>query len=154
TRFGGISDFSIQSMKLRHKLKVVTAILAGVAMRTVGAGDVAPTGVFTLLGTLDDAALPELSGLAPSHRQAGVFWAINDSGNDPTLIAIDRQLRVTGVVAIEGAFNVDWEDLASYTERDGQPWLLIPDTGDNFALRAESSLILVPEPAPGDTRVR
>lgn len=141
-------------MKLSHILKVVTAILAGLAFRTAAAADVAAAGGFARLGTVENAALPELSGLAPSHREAGVFWAINDSGNDAALVAIDPQLRVTAVVAVEGAVNVDWEDLASYTERDGQPWLLIADTGDNFSLRAESSLILVPEPGAGAVRIR
>ena len=141
-------------MQLSHKLKVITAILVALALGTAGASSLDPAGGFTSLGTLEHPALPELSGLAPSHRQAGVFWAINDSGNDAALVAIDaRALRVTAVVPVVDAVNVDWEDLASYTGRDGEPWLLIPDTGDNFALRAEASLLLLPEPGPGAAKV-
>lgn len=138
-------------MKLRDKLKVIAAIAAGFVAFCARSSEIGPEAGFAWLGTLAHPALPELSGLAASHRRDGLFWAINDSGNDPALVAIDAGLRVTAVIPVEGAINLDWEDLASF-ERDGQAWILIADTGDNFGLRAESSLLLVPEPEPGVAR--
>lgn len=139
-------------MRLKDKLKVIAAIATGVVATAAGAG---ADRHFAPLGEVENPALPELSGLAPSHRQPDVFWAINDSGNGATLVAIDlNRMGVRAVVAVEAAVNVDWEDLASFTEADGRPWLLIADTGDNLGWRAESSLLLLPEPAPEDSRTR
>ena len=139
-------------MKLRDKLKVITAIVAWGLPIACEAIDEPARDRFDWLGAVADPALPELSGLAPSRRSPGRFWAINDSGNDAALVAIDADLRVAARVAVSGAVNVDWEDLASF-EQDGRAWILIADTGDNFAFRTESSLIVVPEPEPGQTRV-
>lgn len=109
--------------------------------------DPSPAAGFEYLGYAQDIALPELSGLAFSRRTPGLVWAISDSGNPPELVALDAQRRVIGVVRVDGAVNVDWEDLAAY-ELDGKPYLLVPDTGDNFSLRSELSIYLVPEPEP------
>lgn len=136
-------------MKLKNKLKVIASIVALAAPIAIAASPRS----FAWLGSVSDPALPELSGLTVSHRQPGRFWAINDSGNDAVLVALDPGRRVTAVVSITGASNVDWEDLASY-EQDGRAWIVVADTGDNFAFRAEASLIVVPEPAPGETAVR
>ncbi|MGQ0699490.1 MAG: hypothetical protein ACT4PZ_14745 [Panacagrimonas sp.] len=107
---------------------------------------------FEYLGRVQDVALPEISGLAYSRRTAGFVWAISDSGNRPELVALDKAPGVAGTVRVEGVVNHDWEDLAAF-ELDGEPWLLIADIGDNFALRSEVSLILVREPEPGATSV-
>jgi hypothetical protein len=94
---------------------------------------VSPTAGFEYVGGLDDAALPELSGLAGSHLRSGVQWALSDSGNPPELVAIDADLKRLEVTRVGGAINHDWEDLASF-EQDGRGWLLIADTGDNCPL--------------------
>lgn len=135
-------------MKLEFILKVVPALF--LASESVLAAGLAP---FQDLGRTAHPALPELSGLAPSHRQPDRLWAISDSGNAPELVALDGPERRVEVVRVAGADNHDWEDLASF-ERDGQAWLLIADVGDNLWLRSEVRLILVPEPAPGDAEVR
>ena len=138
-------------MKLRDILKVIAAIGAGLLAICAHSAVRDAEGAFSWVGALAHPALPELSGLAASHRQAGLFWAINDSGNDAALVAIDAGLRVAAVVPVDGAINVDWEDLASF-ERDGRAWILVADTGDNFGLRPESSLLLMPEPEAGAAR--
>lgn len=143
-------------MNLARILNVVTAIglaLCEIARAGTETAAVSPDGRFQRLGQVESAALTELSGLAGSRRQPGLFWGINDSGNAATLVAVNERLEVAGVLPVEGAYNHDWEDLAGF-EFDGQPWLLIADTGDNLGLRAEVSLILVPEPAPTDPGVR
>jgi hypothetical protein len=99
------------------------------------------------LGAIQNRDLPELSGLVASHRQRGLYWGLNDSGNPPRLLALEPGRRIVANVAVGDGSNLDWEDLAAF-EQDGQPWLLIADTGDNFSLRREAVLLLLPEPSP------
>ena len=96
---------------------------------------------------LHEPALPEISGLVESGRLAGHFWALNDSGNAPELIAFDRAGERRARVQLEGVRNIDWEDLAAF-QVDGEPMLAIADCGDNFKRRQQVQLILLPEPDP------
>ncbi|WP_133882153.1 hypothetical protein [Panacagrimonas perspica] len=134
-------------------ITVIGALMACAIASSASTPSAAPAAEgFEYVGALLDPSLPELSGLAASFRRPGLHWALSDSGNDPALVAVDAQLVRQEVVAVEGVINHDWEDLASF-EHDGEAWLLIADTGDNFSLRSEVSLILVPEPGPGQRQV-
>jgi len=95
-------------------------------------------------GSLQVSALDELSGLAASRRNPGVYWAINDSGNQSRLFAIDRTGRhvASHVVPVR---NRDWEDISVF-EDNGDSWLLIADTGDNLRRRSYSILYIFKEP--------
>lgn len=95
---------------------------------------------------MDGARLAEVSGVAVSRRDSALLWAHNDSGDWPTLYAISTTGKTLGQVDILGARAADWEDIAAFEWR-GQPWLLIADTGDNFGIRAQVTLYLLPEPA-------
>lgn len=101
---------------------------------------------FAAVAMLQLPGLKEISGLALSRRQPGLFWALNDSGNPAELYAFDASGAPRGRVAIGGAVNIDWEDLAAYVD-DGVAMLAIADTGDNLSWRAHLSLYLLPEPA-------
>lgn len=96
-------------------------------------------------GHLAHIDIDEASGLARSNIAPGRFWAINDSGSGPLLFAMGNDGSHHAVVALEGAVNRDWEDLASYVF-DGQPMLLIADIGDNMARRTALTLYIVAEP--------
>ena len=48
-------------------------------------------------------------------------------------------------MTVDGAENVDWEDLCSFKSK-GIPYLLIADTGDNNSSRDISTLYIVEEP--------
>ena len=100
-----------------------------------------------IAGIVTDPALGELSGLAPSRQLAERYWAINDGGNGNHLLLIDTRGRVQRQLTVDGVENIDWEDLASFTWQ-GEPWLLIADTGDNSGLRKYVSLWLLREPDP------
>lgn len=91
-------------------------------------------------------ASKESSGLAPSKRENGFFWIANDSGNGPDLYLVDASGSYQGTLHINKARNTDWEDLDSFS-LNGQPFLLIADTGDNQARRDFCTLLIVPEPA-------
>lgn len=100
----------------------------------------------SISGVVLDPAIAEISGLATSRRTPGRLWAINDSDNGNLLHQLTTGGGLIASFPIEGARNYDWEDLASF-ELDGEPWLLIADTGDNGGLRDEIELIAVREPA-------
>lgn len=125
---------------------------AGVALAGLLAACAAPekwTGPETV-GRLPSVII-EASGLAASRREPALFWTHADSGGEPVLQAIDATGVLRGAVRIEGARNIDWEDLASFT-LDGRAWLLVADTGDNNARRKDCALLVVEEPAASALR--
>lgn len=97
-------------------------------------------------GAFTDPDLAEVSGLAASRSHRGIYWAHNDGNNEPELVAIRADGTRVATFAVEGAANVDWEDLASF-ELDGQHYLLVADTGDNGGIRQSLVLHVFEEPA-------
>jgi hypothetical protein len=98
------------------------------------------------------AVLEESSGIAGSRRDAGIFWTHNDSGHEPELYAVDAAGTLLGTVAVKGARNRDWEDIAAGPCASGN-CLYIADIGDNDAGRNDVELYIVPEPAPASGNV-
>ena len=96
--------------------------------------------------SIQSGAVAEASGLAVSSRDGNFMWAINDSGAQPVLHLMGADGADRGEMKVEGATNVDWEDLASF-KWDGVPYLLIADSGDNLSNRKESVLYVVEEPS-------
>ncbi|RMF10978.1 MAG: hypothetical protein D6762_00320 [Candidatus Neomarinimicrobiota bacterium] len=91
--------------------------------------------------------IPEASGIVPALEQPGIFWLISDSGNPPELVAIDARGQVRGVCSLSGVINADWEAL---TRRpDGT--LVIGDLGNNLHRRRDQRILVLEEPAPGQT---
>jgi hypothetical protein len=98
--------------------------------------------------------LAEASGLV---RGSGNFWwSHNDSGDGPFLYAVDSKGKLLGKVEVQGAKNIDWEDLTagpclgpSFRER----CLYIGDIGDNFSRRDDAVIYVVREPAPRSQKV-
>lgn len=102
---------------------------------------------------LDSDVVSESSGLARSQRRDDVLWTLNDSGGATELYALSTDGKLLATLSIQGApANLDWEDLTSFS-RDGQPYLLIGDIGDNSAFRPFVTIYLVAEPelTPGAT---
>ncbi|MBW2360603.1 MAG: hypothetical protein JRG84_06840, partial [Deltaproteobacteria bacterium] len=98
------------------------------------------------VGDLDDPEIEEASGFARSHRARDRMWLLNDSGNAARLYAVGLRGERHAAIEVRGIENDDWEDLASY-EMDGQPYLLIADTGDNLSRKSTRTLHAVEEPA-------
>lgn len=102
-------------------------------------------------------ARPELvenSAATLSRSQPGVFFTINDSGNEPTLFALDTTGADRGAWQVLGARNVDWESAsvgpcAAAPADSAAPndCVYIGDTGDNSAERRSRDLYRVREPA-------
>jgi len=96
-------------------------------------------------GTLADASLRESSGVARSHRIPGVFFSINDSGNDPEIFALDSTGAALGRWPLPALNNRDWEAIASGPCPAGR-CLFIGDLGDNLETRKYVTIYRVTEP--------
>jgi hypothetical protein len=103
---------------------------------------------------VQDRELQEASALAASQRWPGVYWTLNDSGNSPSVYAVDDQGRSRGTFRVDGAQNVDWEAMQIGPGRDGGSALYIGDIGDNDAERREVVIYRVPEPEPIEAGAR
>jgi hypothetical protein len=97
---------------------------------------------------VQERALKEASALAASQHYPGVYWTLNDSGNSPTVYAVDEQGRSRGTFRVDDAENVDWESMAVGPGKDGNAALYIGDTGDNDSERRDIVIYRVPEPEP------
>jgi len=105
------------------------------------------------LGDLENKAISEASGLAASNLRSDILWIINDSGNEPLLHAIGSDGSDRGFVRVDGAENIDWEDLASFMY-NGTPYILIADVGDNREHRETGTIYIVKEPRIQGVRLR
>lgn len=99
----------------------------------------------TWRGELEDETLSEASGLAASSRNRGVYFSVNDSGNEPRIFALGADGSDQGSWQLDYPGGHDFEDMAAF-EWSGKPYLLVADTGDNFYWRPELTLAFVPEP--------
>lgn len=98
------------------------------------------------MGTVADAELDEISGVAPSQQNPGVLWVVEDHGADPVVVALDTTGATLATLTLTGATNNDWEDLALSPCEEG--WCLwIGDIGNNGYVRTEHSLLRIVEPA-------
>jgi hypothetical protein len=96
-----------------------------------------------------ESAIREASALVASQQWPGIYWTFNDSGNAPTLYAIDDDGQPRGTFQVAGASNSDWETLQLGPDGDGGYALYIGDSGDNKHRRRESVIYRVREPEPG-----
>lgn len=95
----------------------------------------------------------EASGAALDRRTPGVFWTHGDSGNRPVLHALGRNGQVLGHVAVAGARNLDWEDMA-IGPCPGGTCVYVGEIGNNDARDRDLVLYRAPMPAPGDSATR
>lgn len=97
------------------------------------------------MGTVQDTALNELSGLAPSRRNPGIFWTHEDSGGAAELYALDTVGNTVATLPLAGVENVDWEDLALGPCGD-DTCIYVGDIGDLGTDRSEFAILVLPEP--------
>jgi hypothetical protein len=92
--------------------------------------------------------LVETSGMAASPVEPGVAWAHNDAGGGAFLVAFDGDGEVRALVAVPGATNGDWEDMASAPCPDAAcSCLVVADSGEDRAGAEALGLWFIPEPA-------
>ncbi|MDJ0886017.1 MAG: hypothetical protein QNI89_01895 [Desulfobacterales bacterium] len=96
-------------------------------------------------GLIAAPELIETSGMACARREPDLLWMANDGGHAPVLFAVQSDGKDLGRVAVRGAANRDWEDLAGF-EWEGRAYILIADVGDNRAVRDAVHIYVVAEP--------
>lgn len=94
---------------------------------------------------LSDKAIDECSGLAASRRYPGLLWAHNDSGDTARLFLINLQGQTMTQVHLQGAENVDWEDI-EIVGTGRATWLYVGDIGDNNSIRPNTVIYRLREP--------
>lgn len=99
-------------------------------------------------GTLPER-INEASGMTASATSP-VLWLVNDSGGDPSIYGVRPDGTLQTELRVQGATNVDWEDLAYHP---GTHTLYVADIGDNAARRSSIRLYIVKEPASLDAPV-
>ena len=100
------------------------------------------------VGTVASGELTELSGIAESRGEPGVYFVHNDSGDRARFFAIDGQATLRATYVLTGAAAVDWEDLAVGPCPAGQ-CVFLGDIGDNDRVRAGYAVYRVTQPAVG-----
>jgi hypothetical protein len=141
-----------ETMKVRHH-QVVWSVLAlaicGLSVYVAGAETETPLQYAAAeeIAKLSVKGLSESSGLAPSRLDTNLLWTHNDSGDSARLFAVDISGATAGVCDVNGADAIDWEDMASYS-KEGKPYLLVADTGDNGRKRKKYQLYRIPERHP------
>lgn len=99
------------------------------------------------LGEIQIPDLDEASGLASSRSNPLYIWSHNDSGGDPLLYLMTQAGADSGRFVLDGAQNIDWEDMAIGPGPSvGQQYLYAADIGDNRAARDNYTIYRVPEP--------
>lgn len=102
-------------------------------------------------GFVTNKNLNEISGIAISHKNEGIIWVNNDSGNAASLYAINQEGKHLATVHISNVENNDWEDLAIFDYK-GERYILIADVGDNAAKRKRYQVHIIKEPRLSSTR--
>jgi hypothetical protein len=84
-------------------------------------------------------SVPESSGLEASLD--GNFWTHPDAGNEAVLYKINQSGELLETMALSGAKNTDWEDVA----RGDDGFLYIGDMGNNENTRQDLQILRVDE---------
>lgn len=79
--------------------------------------------------------LNENSGMVKAW-QDGFYWTHNDSGGSPELYMINAQGQMFDTLKVEGAENIDWEDLA----KDNKGNIYVGDFGNNLNNRTNLTI--------------
>jgi hypothetical protein len=90
------------------------------------------------------------------HGSGNFWWSHNDSGDGPFLYAVDPKGKLLGKVEVQGAKNIDWEELTAgpcLGKSAQERCLYIGDIGDNSRWRNDVTIYVVREPAPRDQKI-
>jgi hypothetical protein len=100
-----------------------------------------------LVCTCEDRRLNEASGIVAGHANPDLYYTHNDSGGKPIVYVLDRDGHIRAEVELEGAKNVDWEDIAlAPGTAAGTFDLCAADIGDNNEKRREVQIYRFAEP--------
>lgn len=116
------------------------------AIATLDSLDTSPFKQGEPLGLLAKSPINEASGIVASCTHPGFLWVHNDSGDQARVFLIDSLAQLQATFYLEGVKARDWEDIA-LMDRQGKPYLIVGDIGDNRGTRDDISIYIFPEPA-------
>jgi len=125
---------------------VLRAALAVVVVGILGNQSIAQspaTQPAITLTRIQSEKIPESSGVVASRQYPGVYWTINDSGNPPSLFAMNRTGEILAEFPVKRS-NRDWEDLSI----DDAGHLYIAEIGNNGGRFGQVAVYRVDEPDP------
>jgi hypothetical protein len=99
------------------------------------------------IAELENKKLEEISGLESSTNNPTLFWAHNDSGNDPQIFLLNDKLEIKLTCELAGVENRDWEDIAVGPGPDpNKNYVYVAEIGDNDAVYQEKFIYRFEEP--------
>jgi hypothetical protein len=107
----------------------------------------------SVIATLPDGPLKEVSGVAASQKHPGIYYVHNDSGDEPRFFAISRDGAVKGEFRFAGDTMhfrrvQDCEDIATGPGPvKGKSYIYLADIGDNVGMRFYIRIYRFEEPA-------
>jgi len=102
----------------------------------------------SVAGTVDDAALNEISGMSRGRRDESVLWVHEDSGAKADVHALTLAGHARQTFRLDGVTAKDWEDMdIGPGPQAGVNYLYMGDIGDNGKKRPNITINRVPEPA-------
>lgn len=94
-----------------------------------------------------DKRLNEISGIAASRINSGLYYVHNDSGGDNEVYVINAKGKTISSITISGVVNRDWEDIAVGPGPDkNRSYIYVGEIGDNKAQYANLFLYRISEP--------
>lgn len=105
-----------------------------------------------VIGLVHDPRLNELSGIVESRRHPDHFYTHNDSGGAASVYLIERNGELRAEFRLQGARNIDWEDISLAPAAGGVQDVCVADVGDNQRKRGEVTLYRFAEPALPEAR--
>ena len=127
---------------VRASLAAILTLVVGLSSASGQDGPKQRAVEFVPIGQMP-AEIKESSGVAKSDKYPDVFWTHGDSGNPAVLYAIKADGTLVAKVPVEGAPNVDWEDMAV---ADG--FVYIGDVGNNHGWLRARTVYKFAEPNP------
>ncbi len=115
-------------------------------------------GPFVQIGSLENPALKENSGLAACTYRNDWLYGHNDGGDFNRFFVFDTTGKNIRHITVPGFSNRDCEDMGiDHNPIDGKKYMYLADFGDNNAVYPEIYIYRFPEPiltsAAGDTSV-
>jgi hypothetical protein len=102
---------------------------------------------YPAMGTLNNPAIDEASGIAVCRQDASYIWTHNDSGDMNRIFLIKNDGTYMGTFMLNGAENTDWEDMAMGPGPTlGKNYLYVADIGDNRGRYPKKYIYRFPEP--------
>jgi|GEM_PF-340163 len=97
------------------------------------------------IGTVD---LDEISGIADSHRNTGIFYVHNDSGGGNFVYAINESGRIVQTFELQNAPDRDYEDISVALDPQTRvPHVYLADLGNNAEAEITMNIYRFPEPS-------